>query len=398
MKYKARRARPGSGKFFQLEYAMKIDTFKLEYWLNPRDPLCKYNLGASCVKALRLEELLALAGEEPADFLAKLSKMSLHYGHFYGFDRLLCAIAGLYENAGPEDVLTTHGGTGANNLAIHALVEPGDRVVALVPSYQQHYAIPASLGADVRLLHLDFKDVFALDLDRLAKLAGDKTKLITLSNPNNPTGKYYGGETLAALAAVARKSGAYVLCDEIYRGLDDAYMPSMLDVYEKAVVTSSMSKVFSMAGTRVGWIVTKDEHARSVMENRRSYDTVCDGPIDELIAAVALENSGKVLARSREIVRESRAKLDEWLKTQPALHCSRESHSATALVHYDYDMDSEALCLDIYEKLGVLLCHGGCFDEEKCFRLGYGFGDPAKFAQGLELLGQYFAELDTRRV
>ncbi|HWQ58787.1 MAG TPA: aminotransferase class I/II-fold pyridoxal phosphate-dependent enzyme [Clostridia bacterium] len=375
---------------------MKIDTFKLEYWLNPRDPLCKYNLGASCVKALRLEELISLTGGDPADFLTELGGMSLHYGHFYGSERLLRAIAGLYENAGPEHVLTTHGGTGANNLAINAIVEPGDDVVAIVPSYQQHYAIPASLGANVKLLHLDYRDDYTLDLDRLKTLVWNKTKLIALSNPNNPTGKYFGRETLEALAAIARRAGAYVLCDEIYRGLDDAYMPSMLDVYEKAVVTSSMSKVFSMAGTRVGWIITKDETVRAIMENRRSYDTVCDGPIDELIAAIALEHHEAVLARSRGIVRKSRALLDEWLKTQPALHCSQTSHSATALVHYDYDIDAERLCEDIYEKLGVLLCHGGCFDEEKCFRLGYGFGDPGKFAEGLALLGQYFRELEAR--
>ncbi len=375
---------------------MKIDTFKLEYWLNPRDPLCKYNLGASCVKALKVEELMRLVGRDPASFLAELGDMSLHYGHFYGFDRLLAAIAGLYEHVRPENILTTHGGTGANNLAINALVEPGDIVVAIVPSYQQHYAIPASLGADVRLLHLDYRDDYALDIDRLKALSGGRAKLITLSNPNNPTGKFYGRQTLNMLADAARASGAYVLCDEIYRGLDDEYMPSMADVYEKGVVTSSMSKVFSMAGTRVGWIVTRDKAAHDIMENRRSYDTVCDGPIDELLAAIALEHSEKVLARSRGVVRASRALLDEWLKTQPRLHCSKTSHSATALVHYDYDIDSVLLCEDIYEKLGVLLCHGACFDEEKCFRLGYGFGEPEKFARGLALLGDYFRELDAR--
>lgn len=375
---------------------MKIDQFKLEYWLNPRDPLCKYNLGASCVKALHVNELMDLVGEDPAAFLEDLGRMSLHYGHFYGYDRLLKAIAALYENVGPDQVLTTHGGTGANNLAINALVEPGDNVIAIVPSYQQHYSIPASLGANVRLLHLDWKDDYEFDPDRLRALAGSKTKLITLSNPNNPTGKYFGRQTLQAIADIAADSGAYVLCDEIYRGLDDDYMPSMADVYEKAIVTSSMSKVFSMAGTRVGWIIARDKAAHDAMENRRSYDTVCDGPIDELIAAIALENQETVLKRSRVIVRASRAILDQWLETQPSLHCSKVSHSATALVHYDYDLDSVALCEDIYEKLGILLCHGDCFNEKKCFRLGYGFGDPEKFAAGLALLGQYFRALDAR--
>lgn len=375
---------------------MKIDKFKLEYWLNPRDPLCKYNLGASCVKALKLEELLELAGVDKDAFMAQLGETSLHYGHFYGSERLLAAISSLYENAGPECILTTHGGTGANNLVMNALVEPGDNVVAIVPNYQQHYSIPASLGAEVRFLHLNWQDDYSLNVNDLMALVDRKTKLITLSNPNNPTGKFFGRSTLTVIGDVARKVGAYVLCDEIYRGLDDEYMPSMVDVYEKAIVTSSMSKVYSMAGTRVGWIVTRDRAAKDIMENRRSYDTVCDGPIDELLAAIALENKDTILRRSRSIVRTSRALLDDWLTKHPKLHCSKVSHSATALIHYDYDISSVKLCEDVYEKLGVLLCHGDCFDEEKCFRMGYGFGDPEKFSKGLELLGGYFDELDRR--
>ncbi len=375
---------------------MKIDKFKLEYWLNPRDPLCKYNLGASCVKALKLEELLELAGVDKDAFMAQLGETSLHYGHFYGSERLLAAISTLYENAGPECILTTHGGTGANNLVMNALVEPGDNVVAIVPNYQQHYSIPASLGAEVRFLHLNWQDDYSLNVNDLMALVDRKTKLITLSNPNNPTGKFFGRSTLTVIGDVARKVGAYVLCDEIYRGLDDEYMPSMVDVYEKAIVTSSMSKVYSMAGTRVGWIVTRDRAAKDIMENRRSYDTVCDGPIDELLAAIALENKDTILRRSRSIVRTSRALLDDWLTKHPKLHCSKVSHSATALIHYDYDISSVKLCEDVYEKLGVLLCHGDCFDEEKCFRMGYGFGDPEKFSKGLELLGGYFDELDRR--
>ncbi len=375
---------------------MKIDKFKLEYWLNPRDPLCKYNLGASCVKALKLEELLELAGVDKDAFMAQLGETSLHYGHFYGSERLLAAISSLYENAGPECILTTHGGTGANNLVMNALVEPGDNVVAIVPNYQQHYSIPASLGAEIRFLHLNWQDDYSLNVNDLMALVDRKTKLITLSNPNNPTGKFFGRSTLTVIGDVARKVGAYVLCDEIYRGLDDEYMPSMVDVYEKAIVTSSMSKVYSMAGTRVGWIVTRDRAAKDIMENRRSYDTVCDGPIDELLAAIALENKDTILRRSRSIVRTSRALLDDWLTKHPKLHCSKVSHSATALIHYDYDISSVKLCEDVYEKLGVLLCHGDCFDEEKCFRMGYGFGDPEKFSKGLELLGGYFDELDRR--
>ena len=80
--------------------------------------------------------------------------MHLTYGAIEGSQRLRTAIAALYSQQGPADVLVTHGAIGANALVHRALVEPGDRVVALMPTYQQHYSIPLLIGADVRLLRL----------------------------------------------------------------------------------------------------------------------------------------------------------------------------------------------------------------------------------------------------
>lgn len=368
---------------------MKLDDFKLEQWLNPRAGGCRHNLGASCVKAMTINELMACVGMDGDAFLREIGEMSMHYGQFEGLGRLRSAIAGLFREATADMVLTVHGGTGANNMAINALVEPGDVVVAITPNYQQHYSIPRSLGAEVRLLHLEKEHDYEPNLDALRELVDECTSLITLSNPNNPSGKFLGPEMLGRIAEVAGRVGAHVLCDEIYRGLDDAYMPSIVDLYEKGISTGSMSKVFSLAGTRVGWSVTRSRELHAEMENRRSYDTVCDGPLDELIAAVALENQDKVLARSRRIVRANRRLLDDWLSTQPHLQCSDSSLSTTALVHYDYDIGSHELCEDILEKADVLLCYGDCFEEPRTFRLGYGFDAPEDVAAALEALGTY---------
>lgn len=372
---------------------MRLKEFKVEYWLNPRDPHCAYNLGASCVKAMTVNELIAFTGGDPQKFLEEIGRTSLHYGHFDGLLRLRTAIASLFKAATADMVLTVHGGTGANNMVITALVEPADNVVVITPNYQQHYAIPESLGAELRILRLRPENDYILDLEALAGLVDGNTRMINLSNPNNPTGAFFGEPVLRSLVDIAAKVGAYVLCDEIYRGLDDQYMPSIVDLYEKGISTGSMSKVFSMAGTRVGWIVTRDKEAHALFENRRSYDTICDGPLDELLAAVALENKDKLLARSRQIVRAGRRLLDAWLPTQPYLSCSATSLGTTALVSYDFNIDSEKLCTDILEKTGVLLCHGDCFEEPHSFRLGYSFGDPQRFATALALLGDYFNRL-----
>ncbi|MDO9544196.1 MAG: aminotransferase class I/II-fold pyridoxal phosphate-dependent enzyme, partial [Synergistaceae bacterium] len=117
---------------------MPIKDFKVEKWLNPRDAHCKYNLGASCVKAISLDELAALGGENKDELTKYFFETRLHYGAFFGLPRLLDAIASTYKCAKPEMVLTFHGGTGANSAVLTGMLEKGDNVVAVMPNYQQH--------------------------------------------------------------------------------------------------------------------------------------------------------------------------------------------------------------------------------------------------------------------
>ncbi len=372
-----------------------IKEFKVETWLNPRDAKCKYNLGASCVKAMSLEELAEISGENKDELTNYFMQTHLHYGEFAGSERLKKAIAGIYtEKITPDMVLTLHGGTGANSTVITGLLEREDNVVAVLPNYQQHYSIPEALGNEVRILHLEKEEDYKINPEKLEKLVDCNTKLITFTNPNNPTGAYMSEDELQPVIEIARKNGAFILSDEIYRGLREDYMPSIVDLYEKGIATSSMSKVYSMAGTRVGWAVVPDEAAYEILFNRRSYDTICNGVFDELMAAICLENNEKILKRSKEIVCSNKAIVDKWLKKQPHLKVYGQTYTSTMLVHYDYEIEVVELCDDIYEKTGVLLCHGDCFEEEKCFRLGFGFGDQTLLKDGLKTLEEYLAKLE----
>ncbi len=376
---------------------MDIKEFKVESWLNPRAHLCKYNFGSSCVKAFTVEELFGFIGLDADVFLNEVRGMSLHYGHFFGLERLRVALSKLYEKASPDMILTVHGGTGANNTVMTELLDAKDNVVAFIPNYQQHYAIPESLGAEVRYLELREENGYLPDLDELAGLIDGKTKMITLSNPNNPTGSFADGKIMEKICGLAARSDAYVLCDEIYRGLDEVYMPSVVDIYERGIATSSTSKVFSMAGTRLGWIVTRDKQTYKRLENRRSYDAICCGVFDEMLTAIALENHEKILERSRKIVKTNRDILDRWLVTQPYLTCKNKSFGSTAFIKYDFDISSVDLCTDIYENASTLLCHGDCFEIPKSFRLGYGYVDPDVLTEGLDVLGRYFKNLQARQ-
>ena len=153
-------------------------------------------------------------------------------------------------------------------------VEPGDRVISIMPTYQQLYSIPESFGADLKLLHLSEKNGFLPDLDELRALAVPGTKMICINNPNNPTGALMSKDMLMQIVEIAKSVGAYVMCDEVYRHLtqDDVWSESIVDLYDKGISVSSMSKVFSLAGIRLGWIATHDKSVIKSCLSHRDYN------------------------------------------------------------------------------------------------------------------------------
>jgi hypothetical protein len=140
------------------------------------------------------------------------------------------------------DLIVTHGAIGGNALIYETPAEAGDTVVSVLPTYQQHYSIPESYGANVKVLKLREEHGFLADLDALASLVDDKTRLIAINNPNNPTGSLMDEALLGKIVEIAQRCGAYVLCDEVYRGTDQAgsgYGASIADLYERGISTTS---------------------------------------------------------------------------------------------------------------------------------------------------------------
>ncbi len=374
---------------------MKIAPFGVEMWMNAYETRCRYNLAETCVESLTLAELVDIAGVRDS-FREHLLGMHLTYGAIEGSERLRTAVAGLYSGQNPTNVSITHGAIGANSLVHQTLVEPGDHVVAIVPNYQQHYSIPESIGARVDRLPLQEAHGFRPDLDRLSDLVGDRTKLIAFSNPNNPTGALMDGQMLDRIAQIARSVGAYVLADEVYRGLEQQHSGatvSIADVYERGISTGSMSKAFSLAGLRLGWIVAPEDVISSVAIHR-DYNTISVGMVDDYFASVALEAKEAILDRSRAIVRGNLDVLDRWIRDEPHVSYIRPAAGTTALLKYDLDVASWDLCVDLLERTGVLLTPGSAFDLEGYVRIGYA-NNPQILAAGLELLGEYLAGRDS---
>jgi len=200
--------------------------------------------------------------------------------------------------------------------------------------------------------------------------------------------------SLEEIVEIARNVGAYVVCDEIYRGLSEEYMYSICDLYEKGIATAGTSKIFSSAGLRLGWIVTRDLSIKETLMNHRSYNSICEGPINEWLGAIVLENKDVFYRRNKAICDAGRAALEEWVRENPHFSIACPSMSSTSYLFYDFDIPAIEFAQGLYDTKSVLVCHGDCFELEHSFRLGYGFGDTEYLKAGLREITAYVKELE----
>ena len=376
---------------------MQIKDFAVEQWMNAWETKCTYNVAETCVYSVTLDELFALTGTDKQAFFDEFSKRRLTYGDIEGQPAFLEGICGLYKTVEPEHVIPTHGAAGANALVLSSLIEPGDHVVSIMPTYQQLYSIPEMCGATVDILHLKRGQHYHVDPAALDALVTDRTKAICINNPDNPTGALLSAEELEAIVGIARKHDAWLVCDEVYRLLTqhDVYPESAIDLYDKAVVTSSMSKVWSLAGLRLGWCITKSPELRRDLLSHRDYNLISCGMFDEAIAALALAHADKMLARSKRIVRQNLAVLEEWVEREPHLSFVKPEAGTTALVYYDYDIDSYTFCIDMLKVSGALVTPGDCFEEPRSMRIGYAYSDNVDdLKRGLDAISSYLRTLE----
>ncbi|MEO0357176.1 MAG: aminotransferase class I/II-fold pyridoxal phosphate-dependent enzyme [Pseudomonadota bacterium] len=367
---------------------MYIEPFGVEMWMNRYETKCRFNLAETCVASLTLDELLALAGVD--DPLGPLRGRALTYGDITGSPKLRDLIAGLFAHQTAQNVLTTHGTIGANALVYQALVSAGDVVASVVPTYQQHVSIPQSIGAQLRQVPLRAEDHYQLDIDALAQ-AAKGARLISVVNPNNPTGAVLDLDQMQQVVAIAANNDAYLLADEVYRGTHQTEdtSPSFADLYPKALSTGSMSKAFALAGLRLGWIVGPPDVLEAA-ERHRDYTTISVGMIDDHFATLALGVADKILDRSRRIVRTNHAIVSDWIATQNAVTWVPPKGGTTALVHFANGGSSYALAESLLAETGVLVTPGSAIGAEGTLRLGYA-NHPDVLLAGLGPLGDFLA-------
>ncbi|SDX86091.1 Aspartate/methionine/tyrosine aminotransferase [Acetomicrobium thermoterrenum DSM 13490] len=373
---------------------LHIEPFGVEEWMNRYETKAKYNIAETCVESLKVEELLNLS-QDPAGAMRNIAEIKLTYGEILGSGELRKAVASLYKSMNEDNVLITQGGIGANFLTQFSLVNPGDGVISVYPTYQQLYSVPKSFGASVHLLPLRPENNFLPDLNELEEIAKNarNLKMICLNNPNNPTGALMDIEFLKRIVDIAKRYDAYILCDEVYRGLEHEASfktPSIVDLYEKGISTGSMSKVFSLAGLRLGWIVGSPEVVKQCFSHR-DYMTISCGRVDECLALIALKNKDKLLERNLGIVRKNYEMLSSWVDDEKRVRWVPPKAGTTAFLNFsDYGIPSSVFCEGLLAETGAFLVPGSAFGPEfnGWARIGYACASEV-LQEGLKSLSNF---------
>lgn len=347
--------------------------FVMERFMSKFEQEVDYNLSESGVHPILLSELLGNDAEARHDLL----NTELNYPHVNGIPELRQNIAGMYQGAGPDNVLVTVGAIEANYISVRTLLSPGDEIVVMAPNYMQIWGVAKNHQYRLKTFPLVEEKGWAPDLDALQGAVSPQTKLIAVCNPNNPTGRILTLDEMDAIIGIADHAGAWILADEVYSGaerLTDEQTPSFYGRYDKVVATGSMSKAYGMPGLRIGWLVGPLDTVDEIWA-RHEYVTISATMLSNKLAARALSPDirPRILQRTRSYIRKGYPILQNWMDQHPETFSVRAPDAAAiAFIRYRLDINSTEFTDILRQEKSVLIVPGDHFGLDHFVRISFG--------------------------
>lgn len=365
---------------------MEIQEFSLERIQSLYENLVELNLSDSGVHPYKLKELLT------AEQLQQLAELELGYGWTNGNTQLRKSIANLYPGKSADNVIVTNGSAEANFLMAMSLLKEGDELIVIVPNYMQIAGWARAMGVRVHEVALMEEQGWLPDLGKLQEVVSDKTKMLTICHPNNPTGSTLPLEHIQQLADFAKQHDIYIHADEVYKGaeFDGNELPSFADVYDKTIITSGLSKAMAMPGLRIGWLVGLPEDIYSAWQ-RKDYTSITTGAVSEYVANIVLEPDfrKKVLQRSKDYLMANLALLQEWTEQNSDwISFVPPKAGGMAFLKYRLPINSTELAHEFRNELSVLILPGDVYGLDGYFRVGIG-APTEHLKEGLSRISQY---------
>lgn len=351
-----------------------IAEFKLERYFGKYEFAVQWLLSSSDCESMAVQELLQMADGEGQQLW---NGLQLGYTESPGHPRLRDEIARMYQQitaeqvvvAAPEELIF---------VAMHSLLQADDHIIYTAPAYQSLYEVARSIGCAVTPWYLQTADDrWTLDIDKLEGLITQRTKLLVINFPHNPTGYLPMRADLDRIVDIARAHRLYLFSDEMYRLLEHdetLRLPSLCDLYERAIVLSGMSKTFGLPGLRIGWLATQQADLPLHWLRLKDYTTICNSAPSEILALIGLRAGATLAQRSRMIVSEN-------LRTVKAF-CARHADriqwlqpqgGSVAFPLWRDDEPLESLCQRALAEQGLMIVPGALFDlPGNHFRIGLG--------------------------
>jgi len=375
-----------------LNQSTGFQRFEMERMMSELEHIVDYNLSESGVYPVAIREMV----DDP-EIIEQLLTTRLDYPQANGSIELRDRIAALYPGATRDNVLVTVGCAEANFIAMQTVVAPGDEMVLMLPNYMQIWGIASNFGLSMKTFHLRADRGWAADLAELDDAASDKTKLIAVCNPNNPTGYVLTEEEMDRVVAAAERSGAWLLADEVYGGaerLTDEQTPSFWGRYDKVLAMGSLSKAYGLPGLRIGWVVGPADTIYDLWA-RHDYVAISTALLSNDLAAIALspEVRPRLLQRTRDYIRRGFPVLEEWMgRHEGVFSVAPPQAAAIAFPRYHLDINSTELVQRLIDEKSTLIVPGDQFGQDHYLRISYGL--PHDYLKaGLNRIADLITEL-----
>jgi aspartate/methionine/tyrosine aminotransferase len=361
---------------------MHVPPFLLDQWLAAHEfasPPIRYNLASSTGPTWTFAELVALDGR----LTAALGELKISYVPPEGSQELRQAIGQLHDVSSDWVVVTT-GASEALSALYCLAADPGASISLPNPGFPAFATMARAWGLAVTTYELGRAQQFSQTADLVLTAVNDKTRLVVVNSPHNPTGSVMPPAEVARLAGLLAERGIPLIVDEVYHPLYfGSPLPSVASV-RNTIVVSDLSKALSLSGLRIGWLIDSDARRRERLINLRSYFTVSGSPITEAIAVHALRHRQAILARLQEVTGTNLALLDEFMQEQRSRFSWVRPLGGTVAFPWRLDgRDARPMC-EAFARAGVLVAPGDCFEAAAHFRVGFG-AQAEGFQQALDI-------------
>jgi len=372
---------------------MRFKPFLLDAWLDQYEHHIEFNLAASTGPHWTVNDILALADDETRH---RFLNHKLVYSRPAGADSLREAIAEM-QSVPVEHVQIVTGASEALVALMWLAAEPGANVIIPLPGFTTFSALPESLGLETRYYHVRRENDFKIDVDEIKRLADAKTKLILVNSPHNPTGATLSDDEMEALHDFTAERGIQLVSDEVYHPIYHGRKTKSAARLPHATVIADLSKAFSIAGVRTGWMIEHDAKRRQQYWNARTYFSISNSTTGEILSEIAIRNRDVVLGKTQDVATRNLKLLDRFMADhRDVLGWIPPQGGMTAFPWLTSGEKERPFCQAATER-GILLAPGDCFDSHSYFRLGFAAaGDD--FSTALDRFGAFVKSWSAKMV